>query len=99
VGSAIVEFMRTNKEWSGNMKKLLAEIKPENPPRDFPSRAEQLAGKMKRLSPALETVQIRVTQPRKGDKTRTWKLERLPANPTIRAPGSYQEPPPPAVAA
>ncbi|MCX5650679.1 MAG: hypothetical protein NTU45_04745, partial [Planctomycetota bacterium] len=82
VGSAIVEFMRTNKEWSGNMKKLLAEIKPENPPRDFPSTAEQLAGKMRRLSPALETVQIRVTQPRKGDKTRTWKLERLAADPT-----------------
>jgi hypothetical protein len=98
VGSAIVEFMCKQKEWSGNMKKLLAQIKPENSPRDFPSSAERLAGKMKRLSPALETVQIRVTQPRKGDKTRTWKVERLPADATTAATEPRGGPPPAAAA-
>jgi hypothetical protein len=74
VGTAIRGFMENRPNWSGTMKKLLDELAPDDPPRDFPRSPRKLASRLKRLAPALGELGIVVGPPSKTDKTRTWGL-------------------------
>jgi hypothetical protein len=78
VGTAIRDFAAGRSSWSGTMKELLAEIAPDDPPRDFPRTFRGLSSRVRRLAPALEAVGIFLYPPGKTDKTRTWGILTAP---------------------
>lgn len=90
VGSAIRAFIVAKGEWAGNSKALLEAISPERPDRDWPKNGRALAGRLKRLVPALALRGVEVRTPDPTDKTRTYHLRATAqtAQPPECAPGA-----------
>lgn len=86
VGSAIRVFIEARTSWSGSMNDLLRDLRPDDPPPDFPRTPEKMSARMKRLIPALELVGIEVKQPEKNDKTRIWRMIARTAQPPESGP-------------
>lgn len=78
--------------WSGTAGELLARIKPEKLGPDWPKNPRAMAGRVKRLIPALGTVGVQVIPPHKSDKTRRYVVQRTAqtAQPPDDGPGDTE---------
>lgn len=75
VASAVVTLMQTNGCWEGSASELLEKLTPAVKPKHWPETARSLAGRLKRIRPALLAVGIQHTPPAKDDKARIHRLE------------------------
>ena len=77
VAAAVVKVMETRDSWVGTAAELLAALPSgQHPPRGWPATARALAGRLKRVAPALRHVGIVHTPPAEADKSRTHRLEK-----------------------
>ncbi len=78
VGVAVVAFLEREGTWSGTALQLLDKIMPtEKPSKEWPKSGRGLAGRLRRLMPALLIEGVRVTPPAANDKTRGYLLETI----------------------
>jgi hypothetical protein len=72
VGEAIKRFISSRGEWTGTMRELQSELRPDEARRDWPKSPRALGGKVRRLAPSLRVIGIEVTLPVERDKTRVF---------------------------
>lgn len=65
-GVALAALLKTRGMWSGTAAELLCAILPEQPGRDWPRNARGMAGRLKRLTPALRAAGYAVEHERAG---------------------------------
>jgi hypothetical protein len=81
VGNAVQRFMVDRAEWQGPASALLPQLtaiagEPTNKERSWPKQANQLAGKLRRVAPALRKTGIHISFTRDGRaRTRTIRIE------------------------
>lgn len=92
VGLAIQKMIEEQGEWIGTSGELLERIRPENPKSipDWPKSARGLAGRIRRLIPALSTMDVAVVLPIPSDKARRYVIRRIA--PTAQSPETGTEP-------
>ncbi|WP_428938861.1 hypothetical protein [Fontivita pretiosa] len=84
IGQAIVRFMDLRESWTGTAAELLAAITPDRPPRGWPGSARALAGRLRRVVPALRGVGVAVSFSRQGEKgTRIVHIEKSGGEPSV----------------
>jgi hypothetical protein len=76
VGEAIIAFLDKTPEWYGRLKELLPLITPSEKVQGWPQSECALAGRVRRLMPALALQGIQIALPPKSDKTRRYRLRR-----------------------
>ena len=78
VAMAVQSLLDNVDTWSGTATELLAEITPAKPPKGWPTTPQSLGGRLRRLTPALEQVGIKLTKDREGHgRTRTYEFARI----------------------
>ncbi|MCC7203933.1 MAG: hypothetical protein IT441_02550 [Phycisphaeraceae bacterium] len=78
VAQAVASLVRRcDGAWSGSASDLLAAITPSPAPHGWPKSPRSLAGRLRRIVPALATVGVVLTEGRAPDRqrTRTWRIE------------------------
>jgi hypothetical protein len=92
VASAIVEFAEEHGTWSGTPSALLKALTPDHLPKDWPTEANVMSGRLRRAATALRSVGVSVTQSRTGT-ARTWTIKKensgiSPSPPSSPSPGA-----------
>lgn len=83
LGEAIIKLMETINEWTGTAGELRERLTPEHPPRGWPANPRAMAGRLKRLIPALTACGLVVEYERAGrTRTRTYVIRRSGADGT-----------------
>jgi len=87
VAAALSEFMSTRDSWQGTATELLSLLVRPEESRGWPKTAQPLAGRLKRLAPALKTMGILVNQTRATDyaRTRQIQLKSTPVDLSVKA--------------
>lgn len=67
--SAVRDLVSQRRTWSGTASELLAAITPDKPPRTWPKAPHTASGKLKRITPALLTIGITVSEPMRENGT------------------------------
>ena len=83
MGVALLALLdRANGAWDGTTTDLLQAIRPpDKPPHGWPETARALAGRLKRLTPALAAGGVQLDRDRTGhDRTRRLTLRKVPEN-------------------
>ena len=71
VAQAVLDLLdRHGGHWEGTAGKLLEETTPERPPRSWPKTPRAMSGRLTRLTPALRTVDIEVSEPGRSGHSR-----------------------------
>ena len=68
VGAAILQLVKSQKNWSGTAQALLSQLTPDRPPKGWPQTAEALGRRLSRIIPALRQVGLSVEYVRKKDR-------------------------------
>jgi hypothetical protein len=77
VGESVAALVTSEGEWIGPAGELLSKITPQAPAKGWPRNARGLAGRLKRLTPALRAVGVEIVAPAQADKTRRWTIRGL----------------------
>jgi len=76
VALAIVNLLEMQSSWQGTAGELLAKLAPAHTPHGWPANGRALAGRLRRLRPALLSVGIEHNPPRPEDKMRMHRIEK-----------------------
>jgi len=74
VAGAVLAFARQSGTWTGRAGDLLGALTPDKAPRGWPTSPRALAGRLRRLIPALRDAGAEVVPPVERDKTRRYTL-------------------------
>lgn len=97
VGVAIRALVHAG-PWSGTAGELLARLTPAQPPAGWPRNPRAMAGRLKRLIPALAAVGVTVRHRREpgGSRARLYEMENTaeqpspPSRPSLNGPGAVE---------
>lgn len=71
VASAIVDLVEGEGGWSGTAAELLIKLQPDKPGKFWPSTAQGLGGRIRRIAPALLKLGVEVERGKAADRNRT----------------------------
>ncbi len=96
VAAAVRDFVDRMGEWRGTASELLAELRADPMPRDWPTTGKTLGARLKRFAPTLRAVGVEIERDRDPGRKRTrYLVLRKVARASSSAPSVLSDAPPP----